>query len=83
MQIFFKYDLFFLYNIYTLVIQQVEDIIMLMKRRVRVSTFTAFAAALLLLVTDAYAGCPGETPSDNVDTVMLPLSGDPCTGTHF
>jgi uncharacterized surface protein with fasciclin (FAS1) repeats len=62
--------LFFLYNIYTLVVQPKEDIIMLMKRRLRIPTATAFAAALLLLVTDAYAGNYGKKQADIVDTAI-------------
>jgi uncharacterized surface protein with fasciclin (FAS1) repeats len=47
-----------------------EDIIMLMKRRLRISTATAFAAALLLLVTDALAGNYGKKQADIVDTAI-------------
>ena len=49
-----------------------EDIIMLMKRRLRlrIPTAAAFAAALLLLVTDAYAGNYGKKQADIVDTAI-------------
>jgi uncharacterized surface protein with fasciclin (FAS1) repeats len=47
-----------------------EDINMLMKRRLRISTATAFAAALLLLVTDALAGNYGKKQADIVDTAI-------------
>jgi len=43
---------------------------MLMKRRLRISTATAFAAALLLLVTDALAGNYGKKQADIVDTAI-------------
>ena len=43
---------------------------MLMKRRLRISTATAFAAALLLLVTDAMAGNYGKKQADIVDTAI-------------
>ena len=39
---------------------------MLMKRRMNISIFTAFAAALLLLATDVFAGDYGQKQSDNV-----------------
>ncbi|MFC1605271.1 fasciclin domain-containing protein [Pseudomonadota bacterium] len=41
-----------------------------MKRRLRISTATAFAAALLLLVTDALAGNYGKKQADIVDTAI-------------
>jgi uncharacterized surface protein with fasciclin (FAS1) repeats len=43
---------------------------MLMKRRLRIPTATAFAAALLLLVTDALAGNYGKKQADIVDTAI-------------
>jgi len=45
---------------------------MLMKRRLRlrIPTAAAFAAALLLLVTDAYAGNYGKKQADIVDTAI-------------
>jgi uncharacterized surface protein with fasciclin (FAS1) repeats len=43
---------------------------MLLKRKLNISTFTAFAAALLLLVTDAYAGNYGKKQADIVDTAV-------------
>ena len=39
---------------------------MLMKRKMNFSIFTAFAAALLLLATDVFAGDYGQKQSDNV-----------------
>ena len=43
---------------------------MLLKRKLNISIFTAFAAALLLLVTDAFAGNYGEKQADIVDTAV-------------
>ena len=47
-----------------------EDVIMLMKRKLNVSIFAAFAAALLLLATDLLAGSYGKKQSDIVDTAV-------------
>ena len=43
---------------------------MLMKRKLNVSIFAAFAAALLLLATDLLAGSYGKKQSDIVDTAV-------------
>lgn len=43
---------------------------MLMKRKLNVSIFAAFAAALLLLATDLFAGSYGKKQSDIVDTAV-------------
>ena len=43
---------------------------MLLKRKLNISIFTAFAAALLLLITDVYAGNYGKKQSDIVDTAV-------------
>ena len=43
---------------------------MLLKRKMNISTLTAFAAALLLLITDAYAGNYGKKQADIVDTAV-------------
>ena len=43
---------------------------MLLKRKLKISTLTAFAAALLLLITDAYAGNYGKKQADIVDTAV-------------
>lgn len=43
---------------------------MILKRKTNISIFTAFAAALLLLVTDAYAGNYGKKQADIVDTAV-------------
>ena len=43
---------------------------MLLKRKMYISTLTAFAAALLLLITDAYAGNYGKKQADIVDTAV-------------
>lgn len=43
---------------------------MLLKRKLNIPTLTAFAAALLLLITDAYAGNYGKKQSDIVDTAV-------------
>jgi uncharacterized surface protein with fasciclin (FAS1) repeats len=47
-----------------------EKLIMIMKRKLNISIFTAFAAALVLLVTDVYAGNYGKKQSDIVDTAV-------------
>ena len=56
----------YLYVFYTIYIQAVENTIMLMKRKMNISIITAFAAALLLLATDVFAGDYGQKQSDNV-----------------
>lgn len=43
---------------------------MIMKRKLNISIFTALAAALVLLVTDVYAGNYGKKQSDIVDTAV-------------
>ena len=43
---------------------------MLLKRKLNISIFSAFAAALLLLITDVYAGNYGKKQSDIVDTAV-------------
>ena len=43
---------------------------MLLKRKLNISIFTAFAAALLLLITDVYAGNYGKKQADIVDTAV-------------
>jgi uncharacterized surface protein with fasciclin (FAS1) repeats len=43
---------------------------MIRKRRFSISSITALAAALLLLVTDVYAGSYGKKQSDIVDTAV-------------
>lgn len=43
---------------------------MWIKRNLSISTFTAVAAALLLIVTDAYAGGYGKKKADIVDTAV-------------
>jgi hypothetical protein len=43
-----------------------------MKRKLNVSIFAAFAAALLLLATDLFAGSNGEMRSDMEAHVILP-----------
>ena len=43
---------------------------MLLKRKLNISIFTAFAAALLLLATDVFAGNYGKKESDIVDTAV-------------
>jgi uncharacterized surface protein with fasciclin (FAS1) repeats len=52
------------------VFQLLENIIMIMKRKLNISIFTALAAALVLLVTDVYAGNYGKKQSDIVDTAV-------------
>jgi len=47
-----------------------ENTIMLMKRKLNISIFTAFAAALLLLATDVFAGNYSKKESDIVDTAV-------------
>ena len=43
---------------------------MLLKRKLNISIFSAFAAALLLLITDVYAGNYGKKQADIVDTAV-------------
>jgi len=43
---------------------------MKMKRNLNISSFTALAAALLLLISDAYAGNYGKKQADIVDTAV-------------
>jgi len=43
---------------------------MFLKRRVTISIYAAFAAALLLLIADVYAGNYGKKQSDIVDTAV-------------
>lgn len=43
---------------------------MILKRKLNISIFTAFAAALVLLVTDVYAGNYAKKQSDIVDTAV-------------
>lgn len=43
---------------------------MKLKRKMNLSVFTAFAAALLLLATDVYAGNYGKKQADIVDTAV-------------
>ena len=43
---------------------------MLLKRKLNISIFSAFAAALLLMITDVYAGNYGKKQSDIVDTAV-------------
>ena len=64
-----KIYLIYLYDTYTLDVQPVENTTMLMKRKLNISIYTAFAAALLLLATDVFAGDYGKKQSD---TVILP-----------
>lgn len=64
-----KLHLIYLYVTYTLYAQPVENTTMLMKRKLNISIFTAFAAALLLLATDVFASNYGKNQSD---TVILP-----------
>ena len=45
---------------------------MLMKRKLNISIFAAFAAALLLLATDLFAGSDDQKQADVVDTLILP-----------
>ena len=47
-----------------------ENTNMLLKRKLKISTLTAFAVALLLLITDAYAGNYGKKQADIVDTAV-------------
>ena len=47
-----------------------ENVIMIMKRKINVSIFTALAAALLLLATDIFAGGYGKKQADIVDTAV-------------
>jgi len=47
-----------------------ENAIMKLKRKMNLSVFTAFAAALLLLATDVYAGNYGKKQADIVDTAV-------------
>ncbi|MGD8930748.1 MAG: fasciclin domain-containing protein [Lysobacterales bacterium] len=47
-----------------------ENMTMLMKRNLKISTFTAFAAALLLLAADVFAGNYGKKHADIVDTAV-------------
>jgi len=47
-----------------------ENTNMLLKRKLNISIFSAFAAALLLLITDVYAGNYGKKQSDIVDTAV-------------
>ena len=44
---------------------------MLMKRKMKISVFTALAATLLLLVTEVFAGHHGEKQADIVDALVL------------
>lgn len=43
---------------------------MFLKRKLNISIYTALAAAMMLLVTDLYAGNYGEKQSDIVDTAV-------------
>lgn len=43
---------------------------MLMKRKMNISIFTAFAAALILMATDVFAGNYGKKQADIVDTAV-------------
>jgi len=43
---------------------------MFLKRKLNISIFTAFLAALLLLATDVFAGNYGKKESDIVDTAV-------------
>jgi len=47
-----------------------EEMTMFLKRRVTISIYAAFAAALLLLIADVYAGNYGKKQSDIVDTAV-------------
>lgn len=47
-----------------------ENAIMKLKRKMNLSVFTAFAAALLLLATDVFAGNYGKKQADIVDTAV-------------
>ena len=51
-------------------ISSMEDTIMLLKRKMNISVYTALAAALLLLATDVFVGHPGEKQADIVDTAV-------------
>ena len=48
-----------------------EDTMMLMKRKMNISVFTALAAALLLLATEVFAGHHGENQADIVHALIL------------
>lgn len=47
-----------------------ENTLMLMKRKMNISIFTAFAAALILMATDVFAGNYGKKQADIVDTAV-------------
>ena len=49
-------------------VSSTEDMIMLLKRKVNISVFTALAAALLLLAADVFAGQHGEKQAGIADT---------------
>jgi uncharacterized surface protein with fasciclin (FAS1) repeats len=63
-------DLYFLYKTYTVHFHFTEEIPMSSKYKLNISVFTAFAAALLLLATNVYAGSYGKKQSDIVDTAV-------------
>ena len=64
-------DLYYLYKYYTVYFQLTENIHMRLKYNLNISIFTAFAAALVLLATDVYAGSYGKKQSDIVDTAVV------------
>ena len=64
-----------MYNTCTLLPQLLETIYleqntMIMKRKLNISIYVAFAAALVLFVTDLAAGNYGNKKSDIVDTAV-------------
>lgn len=63
-------DLYYLYKCYTVYFQLTEEIPMRFKYNLNISVFTAFAAALMLLATNVYAGSYGKKQSDIVDTAV-------------